>query len=71
MGYNWLLGFAGVMSLCCLGFGALAGGAAVAGTGATAVTLGGDGSVRGAVVTGAVTAVTVFTIAGILRWRLD
>lgn len=64
------LSLAGLLSLCCIGFGGLAGGAAVAGGGASVsvVTAGATG-VRGALISGLVTFATVFAVAGVIRWR--
>lgn len=64
------LGLVGAASLCCIGLGALTGGAAVVGGGAAVTTLSTDASVRGALVSGVVTAVAVLGIALVARWRL-
>lgn len=64
------LSLVGLLSLCCIGFGGLAGGAAVAGGTASAsvVTTGATGA-RGALISGLVTFATVFVAAAVLRWR--
>jgi len=57
------LSLVGLLSLCCIGLGGIAGGAAVAGGGASATTLAtGTTSPRGALVSGLVTAATVFVV---------
>ena len=62
----------GLLSLCCIGFGGVAGGAAVIGGTASASAFAtGTNSVRGALVTGAVTFATVFVAAAVIRWRLN
>ncbi len=65
------LSVVGLLSLCCIGFGGIAGGAALAGGGAsvTVVTTGAS-SVRGALISGGVTFATVFVAALVIRWRL-
>ena len=60
------------ISLCCLGLGGLAGTATLAGGGASATVLTtGASGVRGALVSGAVTIVTVFVAGVLLRRRLS
>ncbi|QUO48537.1 hypothetical protein [Halorubrum ruber] len=62
----------GLLSLCCIGFGGLAGGAAVVGGAAsTSAFATGATSVRGALISGAVTFGTVLLAAGAIRWRLN
>ena len=66
------LSVVGILSLCCLGFGGIAGGAVLAGGGASAtVVTTGASSVRGALISGAVTFATVFIAAVAIRWRLN
>ena len=67
-----LLSVVGLLSLCCIGVGGIAGGAVLAGGGAsaTAVTTGAS-SARGAVISGGVTFATVFVAAVAIRWRLN
>lgn len=66
------LSVVGLLSLCCIGFGGIAGGAALAGGGAsvTVVTTGAS-SVRGALISGGVTFATVFVAALVIRWRVN
>lgn len=66
------LSLVGLLSLCCIGFGGLAGGAAVAGGGASVsvITTGATG-VRGALISGGVTFATVLVAAAAIRWRLN
>ncbi|AZQ15365.1 MULTISPECIES: hypothetical protein [Halorubrum] len=66
------LSVVGLLSLCCIGFGGIAGGAALAGGGAsvTVVTTGAS-SVRGALISGGVTFATVFVAALVIRWRVS
>jgi len=66
------LSLVGLLSLCCIGFGGVAGGAAVAGGGASVsvVTTGATG-VRGALISGGVTFATVLVAAAAIRWRLN
>jgi len=66
------LSVVGLLSLCCIGFGGIAGGAALAGGGAsvTVVTTGAS-SVRGALISGGVTFATVFVAALAIRWRVN
>lgn len=69
---SWgLLGLAGVISLCCVGIATLAGGAAVAGSGAAGVTAasGTAGGVGGLVVTALATALPLLVVGLILRRR--
>ena len=71
-GSRWgALGLAGVLSLCCIGFGGLAGGAVLAGgstAGVTAVTTSGGG-LAGVVVPTVVTAITVLLVGLSFRRR--
>lgn len=71
-GSSWgLLGFAGAISLCCIGLATLAGGAAVAGGtagGATAVS-GAAGGLGGILVASLATALPLLVIGVILRQR--
>lgn len=62
----------GVLSLCCIGFGGIAGAAALAGGGAsvTFVTTGAS-SARGALISGGITFATVLVAAVVIRWRLN
>lgn len=64
------LAFVGVVSLCCLGLGGLVGGAAVTGGAASvsAFSTGATGA-RGALVTGAVTALALLLVAGVGKLR--
>jgi hypothetical protein len=66
------LSVVGLLSLCCIGFGGIAGGALLAGGGASAtvVTTGTSGA-RGALISGGVTFATVFVAAVAIRWRLN
>ena len=66
------LSVVGLLSLCCIGVGGIAGGAALAGGGAsaTAVTTGAS-SARGALISGGVTFAAVFVAAVAIRWRLN
>jgi hypothetical protein len=66
------LSVVGLLSLCCIGFGGIAGGAALAGGSAsvTVVTTGAS-SVRGALISGGVTFATVFVAALVIRWRVN
>ena len=62
------LSIIGALSLCCIGFGAIAGGAAIAGgTAGTAVAIGAT-SARGTLISLLVTAMTVFVVAFVARW---
>lgn len=66
------LSLVGLLSLCCIGLGGLAGGAAVAGgTASVSVITTGVTGVRGALISGVVTFATVFVVAAALRWRLN
>jgi len=66
------LSLVGLLSLCCIGFGGLAGGAAVAGgTASVSVFTTGATGARGALISGVVTFATVFVAAAVLRWRLN
>ena len=66
------LSVVGLLSLCCIGVGGIAGGAVLAGGGASATVLTtGASSARGALISGAVTFVTVFVAAAVIRWRLN
>lgn len=62
------LSIIGALSLCCIGLGAIAGGAAIAGggTAGTAVAIGST-SARGTLISLLVTAMTVFVIALMAR----
>lgn len=64
------LSLVGVISLCCLGFGGVAGAATLSGGGASAtvLTTGASGA-RGALVSGAVTFATVFVIGLVAKRR--
>ncbi|OYR44359.1 MULTISPECIES: hypothetical protein [unclassified Halorubrum] len=66
------LSLVGLLSLCCIGFGGVAGGAAVAGGGASVsvITTGTTGA-RGALISGGVTFATVLVAAAAIRWRLN
>jgi hypothetical protein len=66
-----LLGLAGTLSLCCVGTATLAGGVAVVGSTAAATTAasGATGGLGGILISGIVTAVSVFVIGIVLRWR--
>ncbi|GAB6879405.1 hypothetical protein JCM17823_16790 [Halorubrum gandharaense] len=65
------LSLVGLVSLCCLGLGGLAAGAALAGGGAgTTVLATGATDARGAVVSALVTFLTVVVVALFARWRL-
>jgi len=66
------LSVVGLLSLCCLGVGGIAGGAVLAGGGASATVLTtGASSARGALISGSVTFATVFVAAAVIRWRLN
>lgn len=71
-GGRWsAIGLAGVLGLCCIGLGTLAGGAALAGgsaAGVTAVSTS-TGGLGGIVVSGVVTAVTILFVGVFLRRR--
>ena len=62
----------GLVGLCCLGLGGVAGGAAVigGGTSATVVTTGAS-SARGALISGLVTFTAVLVVVAAVRWRLN
>lgn len=65
------LSIIGGLSLCCIGFGAIAGGAAITGgTAGTAVAIGAT-TARGTLVSLLVTAITVSVVAVVGRWYLD
>jgi len=65
------LSLVGLLSLCCIGLGGIAGGAALAGGGASATTVAtGTASPRGALVSGLVTAATVLVVGLVVRRRL-
>ncbi|ELZ46153.1 hypothetical protein C463_04774 [Halorubrum californiense DSM 19288] len=62
----------GLLSLCCIGFGGLAGGAVlVGGSASVSAYTTGASSVRGALISGAVTFGTVLLAAAVIRWRLN
>ena len=64
------LSIIGALSLCCIGFGAIAGGAAIAGgTAGTAVAIGAT-SARGTFISLLVTALTVLAVASAARWYI-
>ena len=66
------LSIVGLLSLCCIGFGGIAGGAAVAGgTASVSAFTTGATSARGVLISGAVTFGTVFVAAVVIRWWLD
>ncbi|OYR84803.1 hypothetical protein DJ72_04995 [Halorubrum distributum] len=66
------LSVVGVLSLCCIGIGGIAGGAVLAGGGASAtVVTTGASSARGALISGGVTFATVFVAAVAIRWQLN
>ena len=66
------LSLVGLLSLCCLGVGGIAGGAALVGGGASATVLTtGASSARGALISGLVTFATVALVAVAIRWRLN
>ena len=61
----------GLLSLCCIGVGGIAGGAVLAGGSASAtVVTTGASSARGALISGGVTFATVFVAAVAIRWQL-
>lgn len=63
------LSLVGLLSFCCIGLGAVAGGAAIAGgTAGTTVAIGGA-DWRGTLVSVVVTAMTVAVVALVIRWR--
>ena len=63
------LSLVGLISFCCIGIGAATGTAALAGrTVGTTVAIGGA-STRGTLITALVTALTVVTVAFVVRWR--
>jgi len=65
------LSLVGLLSLCCIGLGGIAGGAALAGGGASATTVAtGTTSLRGALVSGLVTAATVLIVGMAVKRRL-
>ncbi len=66
------LSVVGLLSLCCIGFGGLAGGAALAGgTASVSAFTTGASSARSALISGVVTFGTVFLAAAVIRWRLN
>lgn len=66
------LSLVGLLSLCCLGVGGIAGGAALVGGGVSATVLTtGASSARGALISGLVTFATVALVAVAVRWRLN
>ncbi|MGQ3330065.1 hypothetical protein [Halorubrum sp. FL23] len=66
------LSVVGLLSLCCIGFGGIAGGAAlVGGSASVTVVTTGASSVRGALISGVVTFATVFVAAVAIRWQLN
>ena len=66
------LSVVGLLSLCCIGIGGIAGGAVLAGGGASAtVVTTGASSARGALISGGVTFATVFVAAVAIRWQLN
>ncbi|TKX37798.1 MULTISPECIES: hypothetical protein [unclassified Halorubrum] len=66
------LSVVGLLSLCCIGVGGIAGGAVLAGGGASAtVVTTGASSARGALISGGVTFATVFVAAVAIRWQLN
>lgn len=65
------LSLVGLLSFCCIGLGAVAGGAVVAGGAAgTTVAIGGGG-VRSTLVSAGVTAIAVGLVALVARWRFN
>ena len=65
------LSLVGLLSFCCIGLGAVAGGAAIAGgTAGTTVAIGGGG-VRSTLVSAVVTAIAVMIVALVARWRFN
>jgi len=63
------LSLVGLLSFCCIGLGAVAGGAAIAGgTAGTTAAIGGADA-RGTLVSVVVTGLTVAVVALIVRWR--
>jgi len=65
------LSIVGLLSLCCIGLGGIAGGAALAGGGASATTVAtGTTSLRGALVSGLVTAAAVLIVGLAVKRRL-
>ncbi|ERH00791.1 MAG: hypothetical protein J07HN6_02418 [Halonotius sp. J07HN6] len=63
------LSLVGLISFCCIGIGAAAGTAALAGgTVGTTVAIGGAGT-RGTLISALVTALTVVAVAFVVRWR--
>ena len=65
------LSLVGLLSFCCIGLGAVAGGAAIAGsTAGTTVAIGGGG-VRSTLVSAVVTAIAVMIVALVARWRVN
>jgi len=65
------LSLAALVSLCCIGFGGVAGAAAVTGGGAsTTAIVTGATTARGALVSGGITAGTVLVVGLALKWRL-
>ncbi|OYR89212.1 hypothetical protein DJ71_04570 [Halorubrum sp. E3] len=66
------LSVVGLLSLCCIGFGGIAGGAAlVGGSASVTVVTTGASSARGALISGVVTFATVFVAAVAIRWQLN
>ncbi|MDB2224159.1 hypothetical protein PM076_10040 [Halorubrum ezzemoulense] len=62
----------GLLSLCCIGFGGVAGGAALVGGSASVSAFAtGANSARGALISGVVTFGTVLVAAAVIRWRLN
>lgn len=71
-GRRWgLLGLAGALSLCCIGLGTLAGGAALVGGGAAGITVVSTSSttLAGALVTGLSTAIPLLLVGLFLQHR--
>lgn len=65
------LSVVGLLSLCCLGFGGIAGAAALAGGGASTTAIAtGATTARGALISGVVTFGTVLVVSGVGRWWL-
>ena len=67
-----MLGLSGALGLCCVGTAALAGGATFTGGSVAGVTaVGGVSSIVGILATGLATALPLFVIGLVLRWRTN
>ena len=70
--YFGALSVVGALSLCCIGLGAVAGGAAIAGGAAGTTTVAvGSSTLQGTLVSLGVTLLTVVVIALVAQWRMQ